>query len=119
MRFAIRLTTGILLRWNGWLTRRFYMQIVETQAKYRLLDTRPRVLAKFFQASRDKWKRKCQQAHAENKKLRDQARDVRESRQHWREQAEQAQCEKQRLAADVQLLKEQLAVAEKKVSAVR
>lgn len=95
------------------------MQNVITQDKYRLLDTRPRVLAKSFQASRDKWKRKCQQARGENKKLRDQARDVRESRHKWRDKAEQAQREIQCLATEVQLLKEQLAGAEKKVLAVR
>ena len=93
------------------------------QAEYRLLKTRPRLLARFFEESRDNWKRKCQEAIAEVKQFRDKVRDVQQSRQMWREQAEQARQEQQRLAAEVQRLQAQLAAAtatvEKKVSAAR
>ena len=69
------------------------MDGVATQDEYRLLETRPRVLAKFFE----------------------------QSRQTWREQAEQSPQEQQRLAEEVQQLQEQLAAAratvEKKVFA--
>ena len=97
------------------------MDGVATQDEYRLLETRPRVLAKFFEQSRDNWKRKCQEANAEVKRFRDKVRDVQQSRQTWREQAEQSQQEQQRLAEEVQQLQEQLAAAratvEKKVFA--
>ena len=74
------------------------MDGVATQDEYRLLETRPRVLAKFFEQSRDNWKRKCQEANAEVKRFRDKVRDVQQSRQTWREQAEQSQQEQQRAA---------------------
>lgn len=93
------------------------------QVEYRLLETRPRLLARFFEESRDNWKRKCQEAIAEVKQFRDKVRDVQQSRQMWRAQAEQARQEQQRLAAEVQRLQVQLAAAtatvEKKVSAAR
>ncbi len=72
------------------------------QAEYRLLKTRPRVLAEFFEQSRDKWKFKCQTALAEVKRFRDNIRDVQQSRQIWREQAELARSEQQRLLTEVQ-----------------
>lgn len=93
------------------------------QAEHRLMETRPRVLAQFFEESRDNWKRKCQEAIAEAKQFRDKVRDVQQSRQQWRAQAEQARQEQQCLAAEVRRLQEQLAAAtataEKKVSAAR
>jgi len=55
------------------------------QAEYRLMETRPRLLARFFEESRDNWKRKCQEAVAEVKQFRDTVRDVQQSRQMWRE----------------------------------
>lgn len=82
-----------------------------SQAEYRLMETRPRVLARFFEKSRDNWKRKCQEATAEVKQFRDKVRNVQQSRQMWRAQAEQARQEQQRLAAEVQRLQEQLAAA--------
>jgi uncharacterized coiled-coil DUF342 family protein len=99
------------------------MDVGATRGEYRLLETRPRLLARFFEESRDNWKRKCQAAVAEVKQFRDQVRDVRQSRQMWREQAEQARQEQQRLAAEVQRLRVELAAATapvgKKVSAAR
>lgn len=90
-------------------------------ADYVLMETRPRVLAKFFEQSRDNWKRKCQAALADVKQFRDKVRDVLESRQMWCERAEQSEQERRRLAAEVQQLRAQLAVAnatlEKKVAA--
>jgi len=92
----------------------------ENQSEHRLMETRPRVLAKFFEESRDNWKRKCQEATAEVKRFRDKVRDIQLSRQMWREQAEQAVLEQQRLAAEVQRLQEELAgTVEKKASAAR
>ena len=94
-----------------------------TQAEYRLMETRPRVLAKFVEQSRDNWKRKCQAAIAQVKQFRDNVRDVQQSRQMWRAQAEQVRQEQQRLAAEVQRLQELLAAAtaavEKKVCVAR
>ena len=81
------------------------------QTEHRLLETRPRVLAQFFEHSRDNWKRKCQAALAEVKRFRDNVRDVQQSRQMWREQAELAQREQQRLVIEVQRLQEQLDAA--------
>lgn len=99
------------------------MDVVVTQDEYRLLETRPRVLAKFFERSRDNWKRKCQEAIADVKRFRDNLRDVQQSRQNWREQAEQAQQEQRRLTVEVQRLQQRLAATEanlgKKVPAFR
>jgi len=94
----------------------------EIQSEHPLMETRPRVLAKFFEESRDNWKRKCQEATAEVKRFRDKVRDIQLSRQMWREQAEKAESEQQRLAAEVQRLQEELASAttvEKKASVAR
>ncbi len=98
------------------------MESCAVQSEYRLMETRPRVLANFFEESRDNWKRKCQEALAEVKQFRDKVRDIQVSRQMWREQAEQSRLEQQRLAAEVQRLQEQLeatAAVEKKVSVAR
>lgn len=96
------------------------MDEVVTQKEYRLMETRPRLLAQCFERSRDLWKNKYQAANAEVKRFRDNVRDVQQSRQMWREQAELAQSEQQRLEAEVQRLQTLLTAAEaaveKKVS---
>ena len=77
--------------------------------KLRLLETRPRVLAQFFQKSRDQWKLKCQQARGEVRAFRVRTRDLEESRAKWREAAEQSAQEQERLREENARLREQLA----------
>ena len=66
---------------------------------------RPRVLMRFFQRSRDKWKRKCRQAKADIKVHQARERDWRKSRDQWREKAEQHGEELERLRAENARLK--------------
>lgn len=58
---------------------------------------RPRVLARFFQRSRNQWKRKCEEAKALVKYWQVRGRDLEKSRQQWREVAEQQRLEVERL----------------------
>ena len=88
------------------------MDAVLTQDEYRLMETRPRLLAQWFEQSRDNWKLKNQAASAEVKRFRDNVQDVQKSRQMWREKAEQALQEQQRLAEEVQQLHIRLDAAE-------
>lgn len=78
------------------------------EREYALLETRPRQLALSFRESRDKWKRKCQDAKAEVRSLRIRIRDLELSRSKWRDDAEMLQIEQQRLLAEVQRLESQL-----------
>lgn len=79
--------------------------------EYRTMETRPRVLAESFRKSRDNWKRKCQQAKAETKSLRDRVRDLELSRAKWRDDAEVSQKEQIRLQEEVEQLQSQLALS--------
>ena len=76
--------------------------------RYALLETRPRVLAESFRKSRDNWKRRCQEAKAEVKSLRDRIRDLELSRAKWRDDAEAYQREQQYLREEVERLESQL-----------
>lgn len=83
-----------------------------TDAKeYSLLTTRPRFLAESFRKSRDNWKRKCQDAKAEVKSLRDRIRDLELSRSKWRDDAEMYRREQQCLQEEVQRLQSELALS--------
>jgi len=99
------------------------MSTAANEKKYRLMKTRPRVLASFFRRSRDHWKQKYQEARSEFGAFRGRIRDLEVSRAKWRDQAEQCQSEQQRLEQEVQELKEKLASleigGEKKVISVR
>jgi seryl-tRNA synthetase len=60
-----------------------------------------RKLARFFEGSRDKWKRKCQEAKKRNKLLSNQVRAVEKSRQRWRWRANQLQSEVRQLQQEL------------------
>ena len=79
--------------------------------EYSLLETRPRLLANSFRESRDNWKRKCQEAKAEVKSLRDRIRDLELSRSKWRDDAEVARREHQRSLVEIQTLQSQLTLS--------
>ena len=79
---------------------------------YRLMETRPRLLAKFFQRSRDNWKRKYQQVKGEIKGFQIRVRDLEQSREQWRDEAERSRCEQQRLAEECRQLQERLAASD-------
>ena len=78
---------------------------------YPLLDSRPRVLAQSFLKSRDSWKRKCQEAKAELKPLRDRIRDLELSRRKWRDEAELSLKQEQRLRNEIERLQSDLALS--------
>lgn len=77
--------------------------------KLRLLKTRPRVLAQFFQKSRDSWKLKCQKSKDEIRVLRGRTRDLEKSRGKWRKAAEESKQEQERLREENTRLREELA----------
>jgi hypothetical protein len=68
-----------------------------------------RVLAAFFQKSRDNWKQKCMEAKAELKRWKVRGADVGKSRDAWRSKAESRQKEIEALQAQVQRQQDQLA----------
>lgn len=51
-----------------------------------------RMLARFFRASRDRWKKKCQQRKAENKRLKNQVNDVNKAKELWKQRAKAAEA---------------------------
>jgi hypothetical protein len=71
--------------------------------------SRPRVLARFFKQSRDKWKRKFKGAKAKIKYFKVRARDLEESRDHWRETSKRQQNELQRLLEENSRLRAEVA----------
>jgi len=68
-----------------------------------------RVLAAFFQKSRDNWKQKCMEVKAELKRWKVRVADVCKSRDAWRSKAEIMQKEIEALQAQVQLQQDQFA----------
>jgi len=80
--------------------------------KLRLLETRPRVLAQYFQKSRDQWKRKCQESKDQVRAFRVRTRDLERSRAKWRIAAEQSEQAQERLRQENAQLRHQLAACE-------
>jgi hypothetical protein len=64
-----------------------------------------RKLVRFFQTSRDGWKRKYQESKRRNKKLSNQVRAVEKSRAHWREVAQREQRRSRELERELTDLK--------------
>ena len=60
----------------------------------------PRKLVRCFRASRDGWKRKCQQAKQANKLLKNQVRAVEHSREQWKQQVADLQLRIAELEAE-------------------
>ena len=61
-----------------------------------------RKLVQFFRRSRDKWKKKCQDAKASNKLLANQTRAVERSREQWRQRSEEQAKHVKELEAELQ-----------------
>jgi len=76
-----------------------------------------RVLASFFQKSRDQWKQKCMEAKRELKRWKVRVHDVSKSRDAWREKAESMQRELESLQSQVQRLHGELSELTAKTSA--
>jgi len=76
-----------------------------------------RVLAAFFQKSRDKWKQRCMDAKKELKRFKVRVHDVSKSRDAWREQAKSKQRELESLQSQVQQLEHQLSEVSSEASA--
>lgn len=77
---------------------------METQVKTNdvsSLKSPRRILVRFFQRSRDKWKEKYMSLKADIKRFKNQAADARRSREQWRAQAESSQAEVRRLEAEL------------------
>lgn len=74
----------------------------------RVFTSPVRVLKTFFQRSRDKWKKKCQEAKREKKHWQNEAANLRKSREHWKEKSRTLTDENKNLQSEVARLKEQL-----------
>lgn len=57
-------------------------------------------LVRFFEGSRDRWKRKCLDAKLRVKRLQTKVSDLQASREAWKRQAREAQAEIARLKAE-------------------
>ena len=92
--------------------------VMDGQAKsYHDFKSPVRVLAAFFQKSRDNWKQKCLEAKTELKRWKVRVADVGKSRDDWRSKAEIRQKEIEALQAQVQLQQDQLAEAASTIAA--
>lgn len=93
------------------------MDVMEAQGKSLDEFRSPvRVLASFFQKSRDKWKQRYMDAKRELKRFHVRVADVSKSRDAWRGKAEARQTELQILQAQVQELQHQLSEGNREVS---
>ena len=75
---------------------------MQTTIDGKTYKSRPRVLLDFFERSRNAWKRKCKQAKAESKLLKNQNRAVEKSRDRWRTQTKKLEAEVQRLRNELE-----------------
>ena len=64
-----------------------------------------RKLVRFFRASRDRWKEKCQRAKAESKLLGNQVRAVEKSRAHWKQRFREQRKQVNELQRELERLK--------------
>ena len=76
---------------------------MQTQQKDYASPTRK--LIRFFETSRDQWKRKHHEVKKQLKLAMNQVRAVEKSRARWRRDAENATAEAERLRAELQTLK--------------
>ncbi len=76
-----------------------------------------RVLASFFEKSRDQWKQKCMDAKTELKRFKVRVHDVSKSRDAWREKAEARQRELESLQSQVQQLQSEVSDVSSETSA--
>lgn len=73
-----------------------------------LWRTRPRVLAQWFQKSRDQWKEKHQQLKKEVKRLKVRVADVQNSREQWRQKAQRSEQELKEMKTQLEELQRQV-----------
>jgi hypothetical protein len=78
------------------------MSVAEFENQYR---SPVRKLLPFFERSRNGWKKKCKEAKAEIKRLKNQEEKLGRSRQRWRELAKQRAQEIQRLLRELEAQK--------------
>jgi peptidoglycan hydrolase CwlO-like protein len=90
-------------------------QLHEDEGFWDRFRSRPRVLARWFHESREKWKRKYQELKRQLKRLQVQVADVRNSREKWKEQAQQKGTELAQMKAEVERLQRQLEESEIKI----
>lgn len=79
-----------------------------------VLKSPPGKLVRFFQTSRDNWKRKYMESKIARKRLQNRVNDVTRSREHWKLKAQDARRSELQLQHEVDALRTQLAAAESK-----
>ena len=77
-------------------------------AKLEFRSPLPKLVA-FFQASRDRWKEKCQQVKHELKLLKRRFANLQKNRDHWQQQYQQSEAQRQELQAQVERLSQERA----------
>jgi hypothetical protein len=75
---------------------------------FETLDKRPRVLAKWFYESRERWKQKYRERMKEINRLKVRVSDVSKSREQWKEKAVRKERELAELKAEVDRLQQEL-----------
>jgi uncharacterized protein (DUF3084 family) len=68
-----------------------------------------RKLVVFFRDSRDKWKKKCQEAKYELKLLKRRYGNLRKNHDRWQQQYRQVEAQRRQLQAQVELLSQERA----------
>lgn len=68
------------------------MAVVEKEREYK---SRPKLLVRFFEKSRDRWKVKCQDAKFQLKLARNKIRAMQKSRTAWKTEAKRLEAELQ------------------------
>ena len=64
-----------------------------------------RNLMRFFRASRDSWKKKCQHRKVENKRLKNHVNDVNKAKELWKQRAKAAEANVAELKAEAASLR--------------
>ena len=78
------------------------------ERNFETLEKRPRVLAKWFYESRERWKQKHRERRKEINRLKVRVSDVSKSREQWKEKAVEKERELAELKAEVDRLQQAL-----------
>jgi len=71
-------------------------------------------LVKFFEKSRDAWKRKCREAKGTVKRLKNKIRFLEQSKEHWKSRAQELEAEIDRINDRKASLEEEVEALKKK-----
>ena len=70
-------------------------------------------LVKFFERSRDAWKKKCREAKSTVKRLKNRIRALEQRREHWKKRAQELESEIERLRSQKASLEESVETLKK------